>query len=223
MHTGKGLVNELILRDGLRHAQISCPENLIPSPGQYLLSGMAPDVPLPDPVYYMDSAPEGFVAAPAPAGWIPGMNLHLRGPLGHGFELPSTARRIAVVAIHDSILRVRPLIGPALRQGAAVVLVTDTAADNLPDDVEVQPVSALGEIIRWADWVGLDIAREDLSGLRESLGEQNQASAMMEADVFVRTPIPCGGAAECGVCAVPTKSGWKMACKEGPVFRWGGI
>jgi len=223
MHIGKGQVVELILRDGLRHAWISCRESMIPSPGQFLLTGSESHLPLPVPVYFTDSALEGFIAVPAPDAWIPGMDLHLRGPLGRGFELPASAKRIALVAFDESIARLRPLIRPALSQGAAAVLVTDTAVENLPDDVEVQPLSALGEIIRWADWVALDIAREDLSGLRERLGKQNQASAMIEAQIFVHTPVTCGGAAECGVCAVVTKSGWKMACKDGPVFRWGEI
>jgi hypothetical protein len=220
MHIGKGQVVELILRDGLRHARISCLSNLIPSPGQYLIAGTTSDSFVPDPVFYTDSAPDGLIVAPAPVSWRPGTEIHLRGPLGRGFELPVSAKRIALVAIDDLIVRLRPLIRPALSQRAAVVLVTDRTAENLPDDVEVQPLSALGEIIRWADWVALDIARGDLSGLKERLGNQNQTSAMTEAEIFVRTPVPCGGMAECGICAVVTKSGWKMACKEGPVFRW---
>jgi len=39
-----------------------------------------------------------------------------------------------------------------------------------------------------------------------------------EAQVLVVTPMPCGGLAECGVCAFTTRRGWKMACKDGPVF-----
>jgi len=220
VYTGKARVVELILRDGLRHARISCAANLIPSPGQYLLAGTASVSALPDPVFCTDSTPDGLIVAPAPDSWNPGMDLHLRGPLGRGFELPVSVRRIALVAFDDSIVRLRPLIRPALSQGGAVVLITDGAAENLPDDVEVQPLSGLGEIARWADWVAIDSARETLHGLKERLGKPDQAGAMAEAEIFVRTPVPCGGAAECGVCAVVTKSGWKMACKEGPVFRW---
>jgi NAD(P)H-flavin reductase len=38
--------------------------------------------------------------------------------------------------------------------------------------------------------------------------------------VLLRTQMPCGALAECGVCAVRTRGGWKMACKDGPVFDW---
>jgi len=219
MHTGTGQVVELILQDGLRHARISCPMTLTPSAGQYLLASDDSDSPLPVPVYYTDSSPQGFIAALAPDSWKPGDEIHLRGPLGRGFTLPAFARKIALVAFDDSPSRLRGLIQPALSQSAAVVLVTDSIAENLPDEVEVQPLSTLSEIIAWADYLAFDVARENLSVLMERLGKQNQLSAVGEAQILIRTPVPCGGVAECGVCAVTTKSGWKMACKEGPVFE----
>ena len=98
------------------------------------------------------------------------------------------------------------------------MVVTDSVAENLPDEVEVQPLSALTEILEWADYVAFDVRRENLP-LIEGLGKQKQLSAMKAAEILIRTPALCGGVAECGICAVTTKSGWKMACKEGPVFE----
>jgi len=221
MYTKKSHVAEMILWDGLRHARIDCPANLIPSPGQYLLASDASDSTLPVPIFYTDSAPQGLIAAPpVPDSWNPGHEIYLRGPLGRGFVLPSSARRVALVAFDDSPARLHGLITPALKQNAAVVLLCDSRLDNLPDAVEVQPVSALSEVMDWADYVAFDVARENLPGLRERLFNGRQAKALYEAQVLVRTPVPCGGMAECGVCAVTVKSAWKMACKEGPVFDW---
>lgn len=219
MHTGKGHITELILQDGGRAARISCPANLIPSVGQYLLASDASDAPLPVPLHCTDSASGGFIASPIPDNWIPGMEISLRGPLGNGFDLPASARKIALVAFDVTPSRLRGLTRPALSQGAAVVFVSDTQVENLPDEVELQPLSALGEIIAWADYAAFDVARENLPGLMERLGKPNQLSAVKEAEVLVRTPVTCGGVAECGVCAVVAKSGWKMACKDGPVFK----
>ncbi len=193
---------------------------MIPSPGQYLFAGAAPDSPLPDPVYYTESAPDGFLAAPVPESWYPGTELHLRGPLGRGFFLPASARKIALVAAAGSLSRLRPLIQQALNQGAAIVFVSDFPAMDLPDDVEFQPMSAVDEIVRWADWMAFEAARENLHDLKERLEIQNQAPALQDAEILIRTSISCGGVADCGVCAVTTKSGWRMACSEGPVFRW---
>ena len=221
MHTSKGRVVEMILANGLRHARLTCAENLIPSPGQYLLASDESHAPLPVPIFYTDSAPQGFIAAaPVPDSWDPGREIYLRGPLGRGFELPSSARRIGLVTLTESAARLYGLIQPALKQDAAIVLVSDLRMDNLPDEVEVHPLSALSEIIEWADYVALDVARENLPGLREQIFKGEQAKVQIEAQVLVRTPIPCGGIAECGVCAVTVKSGWKMACKDGPVFDW---
>jgi len=229
MHTGRGQVVELILEEGGHHARVSCPLNLIPSPGQYLLASDASDSPLPVPLFYTDSAPQGvagapsgdfIAAAPVPDLWTPGHELYLRGPLGRGFTLPLSARRVAVVAFDDFPSRVRGLVRPALQQNAAVVLLCDSAPGNLPDEVEVQPLSVFSEIFEWADYVALDVARENLPGVRKRLLNGRQAEAAREAQILIRTPVPCGGIAECGVCAVTLQSGWKLACREGPVFDW---
>lgn len=235
MHTGKGQILELILQDGFRLARVSCAANLIPTPGQYLLASDASDAtlslskrsPLPVPLFYTDSAPAGFLSSPPiPESWMPGMDVFLRGPLGHGFTIPVSARKVGLIAFDDSPSRLRGLIRPSLSQGAAVVLVTDSIVDNLPDEVEALPLSALSEIIEWADYLAFDVARENLFELQERLRALKQVEGWSEAqarversrNVLIRTPVPCGGVAECGVCAVSLKSSWKMACKDGPVF-----
>lgn len=220
MSTGKGQIVELILEDGRQYVRVSCPSNMIPNPGQYLLASDGSNSPLPVPLFYTDSAPQGFVAAaPVTPAWMPGLLLHLRGPLGRGFSLPLAARRVGLVVLDGSPALLKGLIQPALKQDAAVVLVSNSAPDNLPDDVEVQPVSALGEVLEWADYAGFDIARENLPQLRQQL--ERRYAIKMSAQVLIRTPVPCGGIADCGVCAVTLKSEWKLACKDGPVFDWG--
>ena len=220
MHTAKGQVVELILEHELRQARISCPANLIPAPGQYLLASHASDSPLPVSLFYTDSAPQGFIAsAPIPDSWTPGTEIYLRGPLGRGFTLPLYARKVGLVAFDDAPSRLRGLIAPALKQDAAVVLVTDFDSDSLPAEVEVHPISTLDEIAEWADYIAVDAARESLFELRECLGRMKQAWVGKAAQVLIRTPMPCGGIADCGVCAVNLKSGPELACKDGPVVE----
>jgi NAD(P)H-flavin reductase len=224
MSTGKGQIIELILEDGCRYVRIGCSPNLIPSPGQYLLAGDGSDSPLPVPLFYTDSAPEGFIATAAvPDSWNPGLELYLRGPLGRGFTLPFSARKVGLIAFDASPARLRGLIRPALKQDSAIVLVDNSTPDNWPDDVEVQPMSALNDVAEWADYLAFDVARDNLSQMREQLKEINQFTVGKEVQVLIHTPIPCGGVAECGVCAVTLKSGWRLACKDGPVFDWNEI
>jgi NAD(P)H-flavin reductase len=218
MHTGKAQVEELLLEDGYRYVRVSCPPNLIPAPGQYVLASDGSDAPLPVPLFYTDSAPQGFIAkVSAAAWWSPGLMLPLRGPLGRGFSLPLSARRVGLVAFDESPARLRGLIRPALKQDADVVLVSSFAPEGLPDDVEVQPLSALSDIFEWADYAAFDVARENLPLLKEQVGKQHRR---MEAQVLIRTAIPCGGVAECGVCAVHFRHDWKLTCRDGPVFDW---
>lgn len=229
MQTGKGQVLELILQDGCRLVCVACSPGLIPSPGQYLLAGDGSDTPLPVPLFHTDSALQGVIVAPGgnfiavgplPDSWHPGLELHLRGPLGRGFTLPVSARKVGLVAFDDSPARLKGLIRPALKQDAAVVLVCNSTPESLPDDVEVQPISAWQEIVEWADYLAFDVARENLNQFRERLRKVKRLSAGRQAQVLVRTPVPCGGVADCGVCAVSLKTDWRLACKDGPVFNW---
>ena len=208
---------ELIFEDGCLYARFACPEFLVPSPGQYLLTSHSSDLLLPVPIFYTESVPQGFIG-PAPESWKPGDPLALRGPLGRGFLLPASARRVGLVSFDGSPARLRGLIRPALRQEASVVVLCDTETDHLPDEVEVQPLAALGEILEWADFVALDVERENFKELHERLEKPNHLLALSNVQILIRTPIPCGGLAECGVCAVTTRSDWRLACKDGPVF-----
>ena len=225
---GTGELVELYLENGLTGGRLLCPQNLFPGPGQYLLAhdgspvrrglGRA-DTPLPAPAFNAGSIPGGFlIAPPIPQTWKPGMALSLRGPLGCGFSLPVSARYVALATLGETSARLKPLLTAALESGAAVVLVSDLDLSDLPPEVEIQPVSALAEVSRWADYLALDLPRESLPGLRMQLGIDEQTRVRDDAQILVRTPMPCGGMGECGVCAVTVRRGWKMACKNGPVF-----
>jgi hypothetical protein len=221
MPTGKGQVLALILEDGLRHLRVSCPAGLIPAPGQYLLAADRSDMPVAVPLFYTDSVPQGFIAAgPVPGTWFPGTELDLRGPLGRSFRLPPAARKVGLVALEVPPARLHGLIRPALGQQAGVALVCDVTPEQLPDEVEVQPVSALREILEWCDYVAIDARRETLNQMWERLDKRDQFAAAKAGEILIRTPVPCGGAAGCGVCAVRFKSRWRLACKDGPVFDW---
>ena len=213
MKNGRGQVAEIFLDS---RARIVCPPELIPAPGQYILAhALGFDDPLADPVFFSDSAPDGFRAAPGlPSTWTPGTKLNLRGPLGHGFTIPVAARKVALVAFDNSPERLRGLILIAFKQGAEVVLVSDVVAHDLPEVVEVQPLQALPEICQWSDFAAFDVARENLPRLKERIGTGNQ----LQAQVLIRAPMPCGAVAECGVCAVNIRNEWKLICKDGPVF-----
>lgn len=218
MKIAKGQLHEIYLDSS---ARIICPPELIPAPGQYLLAHVhESDVPLAVPVFFSDSALNGFRSAPlVDSSWMPGARLNLRGPLGRGFSIPTFARKVALIVFDDSPARLRGLISIALKQGAEVVLVSNNVLDDIPEAVEVQPLQTMFEIYRWADYAAFDIERENLIHLKESFGKLEQARTPHEVQVLIRAPMPCGALAECGVCALTGHHEWRMVCKDGPVFE----
>jgi hypothetical protein len=220
MRTGQGRLTQIFLGPDAA-GQIACPADLIPAPGQYLLALAETDrdAPLATPLFAAGTVARGFLAAPPlPETWLPGTPLYLRGPLGKGFSLPPGARRVALAALGETPARLLPLVGPALNQGAAVLLLTDSPPESLPAEVEVmRPApSALAEAAAWGDYVALDLPREMLHD-----EGSNVAAAVKPADgqALVSTPLPCGGMADCGACAIHLRRGYLLACEDGPVVE----
>lgn len=217
MKTAKGKVQEIFL-DG--SARITCPPELIPSPGQYLhAQANGSDSALAVSLFPSLPTPNGFRSAPPiPSDWIPGRELNLRGPIGRGFTLPPSARKVALVAFDDSFSRLSGLVSHALTQHAEIVAVCDTRIESLPEVVEIQRLRSMPEILSWADYAAIDVGRENLNQIRKNLEALGQAAARIEAQILVRSPMPCAGSAECGVCALTSGHAWRMICKDGPVF-----
>lgn len=217
MKTGQAKINQIFLDNS---AEIICSPDLIPSAGQYLLTHKpASDSPLAVPLFLASTSPNGFRCAPSiPVDWQPSDVINIRGPLGHGFSIPTSAKRIALIAYEESFARLHGLIPLALKQNAEIVVLSDSKEIDLPEIIEIQPMQSLNEILTWADYVAIDITRENLNQLKEKLGNQNQAKNKYEAQILIHTSMPCGGIAECGVCALSLSHEWKMICKEGPVF-----
>jgi NAD(P)H-flavin reductase len=224
---GEGTIKELVLLDGKPAARIQCDSSLIPMPGQYLLAYADGSDSLPalrssvlaDAVFSAKPFTDGFLAAPPmPTSWMPGMHLYLRGPLGTGFRLPNNARRIALIAFDDSSTRLMALLDTVLKQEASIVLVCQTPPDELPLQIEVQPLNTLMDVCDWADYIAIDARRESLPELKKMLGRSSPLIIKHEAQILIRTPMPCGALAECGVCAIESHRGQLLACKDGPVF-----
>lgn len=216
MKAGTGEVVEIYLD---RSAGVHCAPELIPQPGQYLLAHAdGSDSPLAVPLFFGRALPDGFRTAPISAEtWLPGTRLNLAGPLGHGFILPAFARKTALVAYDDDPSRLLGLMGSVLNQGSELVLVTDVPVEDIPESIEIQPLKALEEILRWSDFAAIDAARENLEHLLSLPCLKKRE--VNDVQVLVRAPMPCGTRAECGVCALSLHHEWKMICKEGPVFR----
>jgi hypothetical protein len=224
MHIGDGRVIEMRLDEaGRTQAWISCPKRAIPGAGQYLMAWEPSDLDAPSGqvLFPVERGADGFLAAgPIPAQWGPGTHLALNGPLGRGFRLPASARRLALAALGDGPGCLLPLLYAGLEAGMAAALFADSPIPRLPAAVEISPLSALPSALAWADFLALETRRDDLPGLRSRLGLRPGEPVPCPTEALVRAPMPCGGVAACGVCAVQgLRRNWKQACSDGPVFN----
>jgi hypothetical protein len=248
MHESLAELTEISM-DGKTAGRIRCDPRLVPAPGQYLLAWAEQDLdtPLATALFSAGLCPGGFtLAPPVPAHWLPGNRLNIRGPLGKGFKLPQAARFVALATFTtpfrarrgEAPSRLLALVEPALAQNAALVLLTDYPPKDLPAAIEISPLSALAETMRWADYLALDAPRSALPALVQSI---RAAAYSRDGQILVETALPCGGMGECGVCAVSRGAAgfdthrtlhfdklsaslnhqprpYMLACKDGPVF-----
>ncbi len=117
--------------------------------------------------------------------------------------------------------RLLALLETAQTQNAEITLLTENIPPALPPSIEILPLSALPETARWADYLALDAPRTALPTLQALLHPELRAySSGYTIEILLETPLPCGGIAECGACAVSTPRATLLACKDGPVFDW---
>jgi len=204
--------------DGLRSVRIGCEPRAVPAPGKYVLADLPADEDglLAAPLFTREAFPDGFLAAPVAGGlprtWEIGSTLALRGPLGRGFDLPGVTRNLALVAAGETAARLLPLVD---RAGSAA-LFTDLPVRDLPTRVEIQPLAGLPEALDWADFLAVDIPLERVGDLGGILGWEN-GGPVPPGQVLVRAEMPCGGLAECGVCAMRIGRKFVLLCADGPV------
>jgi dihydroorotate dehydrogenase electron transfer subunit len=214
------LLEVRLVGENLVGGRIPTLSRLVMKPGQYLLAHAAGlRETLPTALFPAAVGDEEIILAPSlPAAWLPGAALSLRGPFGKGFHLPAMARRIALAALDAHPYRLMPLMHQAIAQGSEIALFTSLLPDGLPAEVEILPIHALPEAANWADYLAVDLPADCLPELRQRLGLRPGQALSSLAEILVLTPMPCGGVADCGVCAVKTTRGWRYACKDGPVF-----
>ena len=203
------------------------PESHWPDAGQYLpcqrITG-TPEV-LVTNLFRTVGPAGGLTLSSLPENWYPGDEVAYLAPQGNGFRLPTTARRVGLLAWGVTPVRLLPLVRLAMDQNAAVTLFYDVDNEHdllgwVPSMVEVVPVSALEDHLDWMDFLAVDL---ELAALDELAGVISGAVLPFVGQVLIRTPMPCRGLGACGVCAVKTNRGWRLACKDGPVFSLGEV
>ncbi len=223
MQSHRARVREISLdQSGEAQAWIECPAAAVPTPGRYVRahSSGVPDVVLAQALFAAGRKKDGFLTAPPiPVSWTPGSELSLTGPLGKGFNLPVSARRILLAAFSPTASRLLPLVDQALANGADVAIFSNSIPNDLPSRVEISPLKLLPENLAWADFLALDLPLELVENTGSLLGLKSGQFLPCPGQALVFSPLPCSGQAQCGACAVRLNRGWKFACEDGPVFN----
>jgi dihydroorotate dehydrogenase electron transfer subunit len=188
------------------------------TPGQYFRSFIPGNSPiLPIPLYlYSRWNDELSLCGKVPLQWKPGEILLLQGPFGQGFQKALTAKRLTLYA-HDKLLepRLKPLALSAVQNKMDVTWVSDERFIFLPPQVEILKSSDLHSAIAWSDASAIAASLAEVDLLRELLPRATAERDKIE--VFIDTPQICGNSL-CDACAIETHKGWKLVCKDGPVF-----
>lgn len=211
---------------GLQSLTLQVDGSLSFTPGQYLAANLAGDTlaVLPEILFIEKIAGHEVTICPGRLdGWHPGMQVNIRGPLGSGVRLPPLSRRLVLIALDDHPARLLSLAAYGSEKGLDMVMAGDWVADtkisgDIAPSIELALLSQIQELTSWADFILFDVPHFQL----QSLGKLTQSiTALLRpgfAQVLIHTPMPCVGIAECGICAVRTRRGYKHACQDGPVF-----
>lgn len=201
---------------------LDLPESYWLQPGQYLpcQNPAVEKAILPSNLFRVTGPKDQLCVAPIPGQWRPGDELVCLLPQGNGFHLPGSARRIGLLGLGVPPVRLLTLVEDALAQDAALTLFCASAPSAgilhwIPPQVEIATLDALQEDLDWLDFLAVDIERNRLDELTSLLGSE---PPNFTGQVLVRTAMPCHGLGKCGVCALKTHHGCRLACVDGPVF-----
>lgn len=218
-----GYVAEQQLSSGEERLLISCPEEVIPAAGQYLLAAEHGAIQA-TPLFPAGKWKRGFTAtSPVPDAWRPGTELTLFGPLGHGFHLPGDVRRLVIVALGKTNSRLLPVVNMVSDSNTSITLFSDALPGELPPDLEAFPLQDLPESLAWADFFAVDVPIENLEVILSIFHRSGQGLGGVRGQVLVHTGMPCYGLGKCGVCAVKINRSWRLTCEDGPVFDLPGV
>jgi hypothetical protein len=126
---------------------------------------------------------------------------------------------LAFVTLEGTSARLLPLAHQALADNRSAALFTDAPLPPIPLALEAHPLNALPEFISWADYLAVDLPMQALPRLRQVFCLSPEEHFPCQGQVLVLAPMPCGTLADCGVCALKVRGTWKLACKDGPVFK----
>jgi dihydroorotate dehydrogenase electron transfer subunit len=215
------------------------------APGRFVLADLGNDDYLRMPLFPARITVEGFGVLVSPdhpaAALQPGAEIDLIGPLGQGFDVPESARRLLLVADTPHLPVVLPLLETRfspknlVSPSISLLLSAPVAGELypirlLPPALEVHivtadgsaghkgvPLDLLPDLVRWADCVCAASDPADYPAMAGVVREVRIGPSRRFAQALVVPALVCGVGA-CQGCAVKVARSTRLACTDGPVF-----
>lgn len=169
------------------------------------------------PIYFTLQLEEVFFMKPKNTHWEIGDQLIVKGPIGSGFSNDSYFQNILCFCLDQSQGGLNPLIENSVSIGKNVAYMVDDINLPLPKSVEIVFPDMLDENLLWADYVVIEIERDNLEKYQGIL--RKILNSYLTTEILIYCPILCSGDSQCMVCSVKTKKGFIRTCQHGTVFK----
>jgi len=169
------------------------------------------------PIYFTLQLDDIYFTKPKITNWEVGDQLIVKGPIGTGFSNHYNFQNLLCISLDQSHGSLNPLIDHCVRIGKNVAYMVDEINLTLPNSVEIVFPDMLDEHLLWADYVVIEIERDNMEKNRETL--KKILNSDIQTEILIYCPILCSGDSQCMVCSVKTKKGWIRTCQHGTVFN----
>jgi NAD(P)H-flavin reductase len=187
------------------------------APGQFLLAYHNQKNSRIFPTYYVSHKGGTYYSYPDDSNWEIGDLLTVRGPIGNGFDNHSIYQNLLLMSLDIVKGSLNPLLENGIKLNKNVSYYLQDRDIDLPHSVEIILPDMLEESITWADFIAIEIVRENLDKYQNFL--QKMKNSGVNCELMIYTPILCSGISECMVCALKTNKGWVRSCQDGQVIK----
>jgi hypothetical protein len=109
------------------------------------------------------------------------------------------------------------LIEIGIKENRNITYYVENKEFPISPSVEIITRDMIRETIGWANYIAIEIKREDLPKNYEIL--KNVKEHAVTCELLIYCPILCLGKADCMVCSLKTKQGWTKTCQQGQIFN----
>lgn len=169
------------------------------------------------PVYIFSIDQDVEFSFPTDVRWDIGDVLHFHGPIGSGFSDLSKFSNIFMLSLDPEHHSLKALMDIGIKENKNIAYFAENKDIPIPPTVEILTTDLIAETFEWANYISIEMKREDLPKNYEVL--KNIKECAVTCELLIYCPILCLGKADCLICSLKTKRGWVKTCQEGQVFN----